>query len=411
MWSIVEPASGKTNVVTVPADGIISIVKPMGVGISATVNNADAPLAHLHVKAGDSVYFCLSGAASEERVAFEYGGVTSYINVPAGTTTGDSIMDTNGLNLFANPASGGLAGAGAGVVGGLLAGALTGRGGVFGGQGGDGFGAVNTINQNTDARVASANALTQARFDAEAQREIQAAVERTAAATQLAGANQAAALGVSVVKGQGEINTQVALTSGALGVNVTKGQGDIMTQNALNAAALGVQVQKIGGDLATQVALNTAAVATAVDRVGTATALSFKDASLQASQLQGVTASQIRDDGDRTRALIITQYENTLNRQLATAQAEIIELRNHDHNNRRSRETEINVTQSVNQNQNNLQAQQQQQQQFQILANLAAQVGNLANDIQVVRQTQSNINFGVQGTAGQTATAANTRVN
>jgi hypothetical protein len=280
----------------------------------------------------------------------------------------------------------------------------------------------DSVNHNIAASVAASERLNMARFDAESAREIQAAVERTAAATQLAGATeaaaiqlasatQAAALGVEIAKGNGEVATQVALTT-----------GNLNTQGALNAAATQTLVTKGIGDLSVQVALNTAAVATAVERTGTATALAFKDSAILAGQNAAaierqVAANQyalstaIKADGDLTRGMIIANNDAMLNRQLATAQAEIIELRNHEHGNRRQRETEVNVTQTVTQNQNNLQAQQQQQQQFQVLANLSALVNNLAGDIQAVRQTQSNINFGVQGTAGQTASAANTRVN
>lgn len=320
-------------------------------------------------------------------------------------------------------------GLGAGLLGGVLGSALLGNGGILGGRNGNVEGivtptmlttALNQVQDNTNAATAASERLNMARFDADSQRDLAAAIERTAAATQLASAvqaasiqlssaTQAAALGVEIAKGNGEINTQVALTT-----------GNLNTQGALNAAAIQTQAAKNAGDIGVQVALNTAAVATAVERTGTANALAFKDSALlaqtnaallsqQLASAQYALATATKADGDMTRALIIAQNDAMLNRQLATAQAEIIELRNHEHGNRRQRETEVNVTQTVTQNQNNLMNQQQQQQQFQILANLAATVGNLANDIQVVRQGQTIFNSGTMAASG-TQAAANTRV-
>lgn len=320
-------------------------------------------------------------------------------------------------NIFANPAAGLGAGLGGGVLGGALTSLLLGRNGL---NGADGVGvvtptmltaALNQVQDNTNAATAASERLTQSRFDAEAQREIQAAIERTAAATQLAGAVQSSAIGVEIAKGQGEVTTQIALTSGATQTQAALLAGNLNTQNALNAAAAGVQVQKISGEIQVQNALGDAAIQVAVAAVGTANALAFKDVAIGTAQSTYALANAIKSDGDITRGLIVKQNDDMLNRLLTTAQNEIIELRGDRDGRSRARETEVNVTQSVTTNQNNLQAQQQQQQQFQILANLNAAVCNLANDIQAVRQTQSNVNFGVQGTAGQTASAANTRVN
>lgn len=143
-------------------------------------------------------------------------------------------------------------------------------------------------------------------------------------------------------------------------------------------------------------------------------------ANLATAQLQNTYAlnTTIRDSTDRAVAATVDQGEKT--RALVTAgreadmQRQISDLTNalsEERADSRSRDNGINVTQTVTTNQNQLNLQQQQQQQFQVLANLAAAVGNLAGDIQAVRQTQSNVNFGVQGNAGQNASAANNRVN
>jgi hypothetical protein len=290
-------------------------------------------------------------------------------------------------------------GLGAGLLGGVLGGVFLGGnrgGGLFGGNGNgtDPQALINSVNLNTDSKIAANERLTMTRFDAEAQRAIQAAIESTAASTQLAQQVSAAALGIEVAKGQGEINTQVALTTGNLG-----------TQNALNAAAIQTLTQKVSGELSTQVALNTAAVATAVERTGTATALAFKDAALAGANNTYQLAQAVKADGDLTRSLITSNYQDTLNRQLATAQNEIIELRGDRNMRDRSKETEVNVTQTVNQNQAQAQAQQQQQLQYNILNQLAA----LNADLQTVKQSSVVFNSGTQTGSGNQS-AANTRV-
>lgn len=118
----------------------------------------------------------------------------------------------------------------------------------------------------------------------------------------------------------------------------------------------------------------------------------------------------VRDDGDKTRALITSNEMATLNRQLATAEAAIIEQRNENRLNDRTRGIEINMTNTQTQLQAQAQGQIQAQQQLQILANLNAVVANLANDIQVVRQGQTIFNSGTMAASG-TQAAANTRVN
>ncbi len=116
-------------------------------------------------------------------------------------------------------------------------------------------------------------------------------------------------------------------------------------------------------------------------------------------------ASTIRDDGDKTRALIIAQNDATLNRELAVAQAALLEQRAIT----RGRETEINITNTNTAVAAQSQVQAQQQQQFQILSNLAATVGALVQQNQTIHQGIVNLGT-MSGSAGQ-QTAANTRVN
>ena len=110
------------------------------------------------------------------------------------------------------------------------------------------------------------------------------------------------------------------------------------------------------------------------------------------------TQKAIVADGTTTRALITSQYELNLQRELATAQNEIIELRNE---NRLTNATNgINVTNTNNINQ--MQQQSQQQQQYGQLANMIWGLG------QSIRSTNEAINVG-SGT--QTSTPTNTNTN
>jgi len=281
-------------------------------------------------------------------------------------------------------------GLGAGLLGGVLGGALLGGNGILGGRG-NVEGVVtpallnSSIAQVQDSAIAAAAASGQA--------NILAAIERTAAATQLAQEVSNSALGLSVTKGQGETNTQVALTTGNLG-----------TQNALNAAAVQTLVQKTSGDLATQIALGDARTQESIAAVGTANALAFKDVAMQTANSQYAIAQAIKADGDQTRALIQAFEQAELNRKIVTQANEIIELKGDRNTRDRVKESEVNVTQIVNQNQ----AQAQQQQQLVLFSNLNSALQALVQQNQTIHQGIVNLGT-MSGSSGQ-QTAANTRV-
>lgn len=109
-------------------------------------------------------------------------------------------------------------------------------------------------------------------------------------------------------------------------------------------------------------------------------------------------SKDIQNDGDKTRALIVQQYEATLNRQLGEANAALIELRSDSRFAERARGIEVTTTNNINQ----MQSQQQQQQQYGQLANLIWSLG------QNIRNDNSAINVG-SGT--QTSTPTNTNTN
>jgi hypothetical protein len=64
MWSDLTTIGGVTNAVTLPNDGIVSVIIPEGVELCAYINGNVAPMHHLHVKAGDSLYFQLASHSS-----------------------------------------------------------------------------------------------------------------------------------------------------------------------------------------------------------------------------------------------------------------------------------------------------------------------------------------------------------
>jgi hypothetical protein len=109
-------------------------------------------------------------------------------------------------------------------------------------------------------------------------------------------------------------------------------------------------------------------------------------------------AQEINNDGDKTRALITSQYEAMLNRQLSDANAAVIALQNRFDNAERSRGVEVTTTNNINQ----MQQQTQQQQQYGHLYNA---IWSLAQNIQ---SANSAINVG-NGTL--TANPANTNTN
>ena len=110
-------------------------------------------------------------------------------------------------------------------------------------------------------------------------------------------------------------------------------------------------------------------------------------------------SKDISADGEKTRALITSQYELNLQRQLADANAEIIELRHDGRLAERTRGIEVTTTNNINQ----MQSQQQQQAQYGQLASLIYSLG------QSIRDNNSAINVG-SGTQTSTNTPTNTNI-
>jgi hypothetical protein len=368
LWELDNTAIGLTTKVTIPTEGLISIIKPEGTEVSAFINDVHAPMHHLHVKPGDIVHFDLKNATGTPlAIGLKYGEAVNYVTVPPtlnnGTSSakkynGDSMTPMETVNLFANPNQGNMGGAlggglGAGLVGGLLGTMLFRNGGL---NGTDGTGVAPVAQVVNDSAVLTALG------------DIKAAIPYNEAQVQLALAGT-----------QANIVSEISSQTNALAAG--------QNRDALaNALAFG----NVNSNISAGTATNLAAT---------------KDASLLAERNAWAITQAINNDGDRTRSLI-QSIDKTNDSRLITSQAnEIVELRG----DRRLAEATGNITISNTNTATAIQSQNQQQQQFQILANLNAQLGNLANDIQAVRQSSVVFNSGTQTGSGNQS-AANTRV-
>lgn len=200
----------------------------------------------------------------------------------------------------------------------------------------------------------------------------------------------------------GDIEKAVWQAEGQVQLAVAGAQADINNRIAdgLQTAIQGQgAIRKDISDAISASLVSQGEIKQTVAMVGATNIAATKDA-------QFALSKDIRDDGDKTRALIVRQYEDTLNRELSEARNALVELRSAG----RLRDSEINITNTNTNTQVQLQAQAQQQQQLQFMAQLVSEVRNLANDVQIVRQSQSNINFGVQGANTQGQAATNNRV-
>lgn len=381
MWSVETPSSGLTNKYMIPADGIVSIVKPKGVKVEAYVNDVKAQDFHMHVKAGDQVHFELKNRLGmPASVAFEYGGNKDLIEVAPleyamdnSTIKEDDMTPQDTVNLFANP-NAGMGGAlggglGAGLVGGLLGTALFGRRGL-GGVDGDG-GVIPATLQGVES-VVNNSAIMQSLGD------IKAAIPLAESQAQLALAGAQMDLNNSI---QASTGSTIAAVSG-------------LSTNLMNNLNMQTQMNQKG------FADNTLATVTS----GANTLSAIKDASILAERNSWAITQAITNDGDKTRALIQSIDKSNDSRTITNLANEVSELRNEG----RLRTTEGNITISNNNTANAVAQQQQAQQQQQQIATLLATVNALYAQNQHIQQGVLNIGSGT--VSGNSQTAANTRV-
>ena len=189
-------------------------------------------------------------------------------------------------------------------------------------------------------------------------------------------------------------------------MDLMAGIGAVDKAVAVSTAAIensnSMQTNMLSGQLS-QVAQATVAQITGLKDVvnQNAVALMQGQAAIQQNIMENRydLSKDISNDGEKTRALITQQYEINLQRQLADANAALIELRGDSRLAERTRGIEITTTNNINQNQQ----QQQQQQQFAQLASLIYGLG------QQIRSTNEAINVG-SGTLTANPTNTNTNI-
>jgi len=373
LWSIQDSASGKTNTVTVPADGIISVSKPDSVQVWGYVNDNAVSVHHIHVKAGDAVHFKLMGTAdTPTSVDFNYAGTSSEIVVPAGQLTlkENNMNASDGINLFTQPSSnmGGALGGGlgAGLVGGLLGTMLFRNGGLNGDAGVPAtLPAVESVVNNAAINTALG--------------DIKAAIPYNEAQVQLA-----------LAGAQADINGNIT----AANQNITN---NLNTQSLANAANFAAQNTNLGNALSN--------ITSTVNSTAAGTLAAVNAASILAERNAWAVTQAITNDGDKTRSLIQSIDKSNDSRTITNLANEISDLKNSS----RLAEATGNITISNNNTataaQQQSQAQQQQQLQYQILNQLAV----LNADVQSVKQSSVVFNSGRMTDSGNQS-AANTRV-
>lgn len=254
-------------------------------------------------------------------------------------------------------------GIGGGLLGGILAGALFG-GGL--GNRRDGEGCVTP--SMLTAGLAGVTDTLQNTTVVQTLGSIQAAIPLAEAQVQLALAGSQAA-----VVNQVNLGTMATINGQAL-----------INKNVSDA---------IASSLASQTSIKESIAA-----YGVANLNATKDA-------QFALATIVKEDGEKTRALITSNTISELQRQLTVAQTAALE----DRLTNRARETEITITNTNTATAQQVQSQSQLQAQSQAIIQLSGLINNLAGDIQSVRQGQVVFNSGTMA-GSATQAAANTKV-
>jgi hypothetical protein len=210
------------------------------------------------------------------------------------------------------------------------------------------------------------------------------------------GAGGAAALGATLRNPpeQNQANMDLMQAIGAVDKSVAVSTATMEASQATQTLGLTTQLNNVASSLASRTdnlkdVVNTNAVA-----------LMQGQAAINQNIMENryELSKDISADGEKTRALITSQYELNLQRQLADANAAIIELRSREYSGAAARGVEVTTTNNINQ----MQQQQQTQAQYGQLANLIWSLG------QSIRSDNAAINVG-SGT--QTANPSNTNTN
>jgi len=201
----------------------------------------------------------------------------------------------------------------------------------------------------------------------------------------------------NVLTGIGDLKGAVPLAEAQVQLALAGAQADITSQNMQQTIAL--QQQGFNGQLATLQGF--AQNGDKIDAVSTQLAIGQGVTNTNIERLGWQLSATVKDDGEKTRALITANQIAELNRIAAERQDLINELQNEGRRRDDRHSIEINMTNNQNQQQLQFQAQQQQ------ITNLLGCIHGLDQNI---RATQQNVNFGVQAGVGQTSNATNNSV-
>jgi hypothetical protein len=193
---------------------------------------------------------------------------------------------------------------------------------------------------------------------------------------------------------QVQANMDLMASIGAVDKAVAVGTAAMEGSQANQSAAITSQLNAATGSLATRIDSTREAVN--ANAMVLAQQLNTVNTNLMTTANE--TQRAVYDDGDKTRALLTSQYEAMLNRQLSDANAAVIALQNRFENAERSRGIEVTTTNNINQ----MQQQTQQQQQYGQLYNAIWALG------QSIQATNQAINV---GTGTQTANPLNNNTN
>lgn len=259
-----------------------------------------------------------------------------------GETKMAEVLNPSGM-IMSGGSGDGLFGGGGGLIGGLILGSLLRNNGNL--LGGDGAGVAGAVLRNPPEQNQANMDLMAAVGAVDKSVAISTATMEASQATQTLG-----------------ITTQLSSVASALSGNIN-GLKDVVNQNAValmqGQAAINQNIMENRYELSKDIAA----------------------------------------DGEKTRALLTQQYEINLQRQLADANAAIIELRSDGRFAERSRGIEVTTTNNINQ----MQQQQQQQAQYGQLSNL---IWGLS---QSIRSNNEAINVG-SGTLTASPTNTNTNI-
>lgn len=386
MWSDLRD-NGTTNQVVMPSDGVIGVIIPPGSEICAYVNDSMVPLHHLHVKAGDRVHFEVKKyPESSGTLILEYNNrsfsvpIPEIVAGPAYKTDSNPkevesvILSQQDNTIKVTPIYKETKQGEVQMAEEYVKNVITGGGGYDGGYGGMGmaamipllaasglFGGGRRDGFNNDNCEAANVAVMNAGFDG---------INHNINTSMVGLTNQLGTINTGLTNqmnngfgGQrdldlmqklGNIEGDIWKAEGQVQLAVAQAQSDIN-----NRISDGLQAA-INGQGAIRKDVSDAIQASLISQADIKNNITAGNAITQLAVAQNKyeLSREISNDGEKTRALLVRQYEDTLNRQLAVAQDALLEQRQFA----RSRDVEVNVAQTVTQVQ--AQAQQQQQQQF-----------------------------------------------